>query len=79
MTDAARLVVPAPDDGDCLPHDRAVWRSAKNVVAAPEEAIGRRISVDHGQARFRLHDCGSKADWPIVFRWRFGWPPMRDR
>lgn len=67
--------VPPPDDADCVPDHRAVWRDPRNLPDGPADT---RISVEYG-ALIERTTIG-KARWSAdVTRWRFGWPPKGGR
>lgn len=81
----ARPIIPPIDDADCLPHDKAVWREyrprksgANDEGRAAHGTHDQRVSIDLGDG---LIECGigQALDWKGVKRWRYGWPPRRDR
>ncbi len=76
MTSPA-ISVPAPDDGDCLPHDRAVWRDGPGPVIDCPASV--RVSIYQAGSASPFHATAGEVDWSGVTRWRFGWPPRKDR
>lgn len=67
---ASRLSIPPISDDDRLPHECAVWREGR----PHEDAEGhRQVCVDYGGVIERTFVDG--ADWALVQRWRWGWPP----